>query len=179
MDYFTNKKFVTWTVIILVALNVFTLSTIWLTKLFRPDPFPHTFHEERRPPVDNFFKKELNFSEDQIQKFEESREKHAIQSLALYSMLFLKKEKLVNELFVHDVDSIMILKLSEEIGMMQTELEMKNNAHILELKSICNHEQQEKLKLIFNEMLENSRPDRHKPPPPPPHHPPPPPREEN
>jgi len=59
--------------------------------------------------------------------------------------------------------------------MMQTELEMQNNSHILELKSICNPEQQKKLKFLFNEMLEKSRPDKHQPPP---HQQPPPPREE-
>ena len=69
-------------------------------------------------------------------------------------------------MFISDVDSVLIKKISEEIGMMQTELEMQNNVHILELKSMCNPEQQEKLKLLFNEMLEKSRPDQHKPPPP-------------
>lgn len=176
MDYFTNKKFVTWTIIILVALNVFTLSTIWLTKLFRPDPLPHTFHEERRPPVDNFIEKELNLSEDQIIKFEENRKKHMQQTKALHDAIFFKKEKLINELFIPKVDSLEIRKLSEEIGMMQTAIEMQNNSHILELKSICNPEQQEKLKFIFNEMLEKSRPDKHKLPPP--HQLLPPPREE-
>ena len=176
MDYFTNKKFVTWTIIILVALNVFTLSTIWLTKLFKQDPHPHAFQEERRPLVDNFIERELNFSDDQIRKFEESRKKHAIQSKTLHDEVFIKKEILINELFNSEVDSLMILKLSEEIGMMQTELEMQNNSHILELKSICNPEQQEKLKFLFNEMLEKSRPDQHNFPPP--HQPPPLPRKE-
>jgi len=167
MDYFTNKKFVTWTIIILVALNVFTLSSIWLTKLFRPDPFHLTFHEERRPPVDNFIERELDLSKDQIRKFEESRERHKIQSKALNDVIFVKKEKLIYELFISEADSVEIKKISEEIGIMQTELEMQNNSHILELKSICNPEQQEKLKFLFNEMLEKSRPEEHRPPPPP------------
>jgi hypothetical protein len=175
MDYFTNKKFVTWTIIILVALNVFTLSSIWLTKLFRPGPFPHTFHEERRPPVEKFIERELDLSKDQVIKFEQSRKRHKIQSKALHDAIFFKKEKLINELFTPDVDSTEIKKLSEEIGMIQIEFEMQNNLHILELRSICNTEQQKKLKFLFNEMLEKSRPEEHRPPP---HQPPPPPRDE-
>ena len=167
MDYFTNKKFVTWTIIILVLLNVFTLSTIWLAKLVMPVPFPHTFHEERRPPVDNFIERELDLSKDQVIKFEESRKRHMLQTKTLHNAIFFKKEKLINKIFTPDVDSTEIKKLSGEIGIMQTELEMQNNVHILELKSICNPEQQEKLKFLFNEMLEKSRPKEHRPSPPP------------
>ena len=167
MDYFTNKKFVTWTIIILVLLNVFTLSTIWFAKLVVPVPFPHTFHEERRLPLDNFIEKELGLSDEQNRKFGESRKMHVIRTQDIAREIHMRKKLLFDELFQSSPDTSKIKKLSEEIGMMQTGLEMVNNVHILELKSICNPEQQEKLKFLFNEMLEKSRPDGHRPPPPP------------
>ena len=168
MDYFTNKRFVIWTIIILVILNLFTLSAFWFTRIFNILPIQpiamHEFHDINRNQGDKFMEKELNLSEEQKKKFEESREKHHNQSKALHEEIYVLKEQLIDELFSTEVDSSKIKTLSEEIGMKQTELEMQNNTHILELKSICNPDQQEKLSMLFNEMLKRSRPDEHLPP---------------
>ncbi len=174
MDYFTNKSFVIWTIVILVILNLFTISAFWFTKIFSIFPVQqfmmHEIHDMNHKQRDEFLLTELNLSEEQKKKFKESREKHHKLSIVLHEEIFVLKEQLINELFSTEVDSTKIKKLSEEIGLKQTELEMQNNAHILELKSICKPEQQEKLSLLFNEMFEmfrESRQDEHIPPPPP------------
>ena len=174
MDYFTNKRFVIWTIVILVILNLLTISAFWFTNIFRIFPIQriaiHEINDKNHKQGDKFLEEELNLSEEQKKKFEDSREKHHNQSKALHEEIYVLKEQLIDELFSTEVDSSRIKMLSEEIGLKQTELEMQNNAHILELISICKPEQQEKLALLFNEMLKRSRPDEHKPPhlPPPP-----------
>ena len=171
MDYFTNKRFVIWSIIILVILNLLTISAFWFTKIFRIFPIQriaiHEINDANHKQGDKFLEKELNLSEEQNKKFEESRDKHHKLTKALHEEIYVLKEQLINELFSTKIDSSKIKKLSEEIGMKQTELEMQNNVHVLELKSICKPEQQEKLSLLFNEMLNRSRLDVHKPPPPP------------
>ncbi len=170
MDYFTNKRFVIWTIIVLVVLNLFTLSAFWLSMVINKPIFPIAKHDliedkERRP--EDFLEEELKLSIDQKQHFEISSMKHTLRTKDIAREIHMRKRLLVDELFQQKPDTLKIQKLSEEIGMMQAGLEMVNNEHILELKSVCQPEQQEKLKLLFNEMLETSRPDEHRPPPPP------------
>ena len=171
MDYFTNKRFVIWTIVILVILNLFTISAFWFTRIFNILPIlpyaMHEIHDMNHEQGDKFLLIELNLSEEQKKIFEESRMRHFQLSKNLHEEIFGLKEQLINELFTKEIDSIKIKKFSEEIGLKQSELEMQNNAHILELKSICKPEQQEKLSLLFNEMLKRFRPGEHIPPPPP------------
>jgi len=65
------------------------------------------------------------------------------------------REELINELGSQIPDSMKLDNLAEEIGKKHVELKRLTTTFYLSMKKICTQEQQAKLHLIFQSMLNN------------------------
>ena len=158
MDFLTKNRFTIWTIVILVVLNLTTLTLVWLDHFKPHPPFPPPGTGKDFKQSLHFLKNELNLSETQIQKFIESRNRHVIQSKEILDKVYRLKKEILDEMFFTNPDSLEIQKLTEKIGLEQAEFERILFKHFLELKSFCKPGQQEKLKFFLHDVFEITRP---------------------
>jgi len=157
MDIFTQKRAMTWTIIILVVINLVALGTILWHVTRKPQAPPPP--QKREPDQTQYFiRNELDLSEKQAQRFEELGREHNQQSMRIQNELHRLKGEIINELFLEERDLIRIENLTKEIGSKEAEKEMILFNHFLALAEVCEPEQREKFNTMILELLEMIRP---------------------
>lgn len=154
--------------------NIGTLYLLWTKEILPPgEPAPPP--REGHANFINFLREDLQFSDSQIQDYEQYRERHAVQTRELTNQIQDLKRELHNQIFKEHPNTIRADSLAEEIGKKQSQIEKITFAHFLDLKKLCGEEQQEKLHALLDEFhRKNSRqqqstpPDRRRPEYPPP-----------
>lgn len=165
---YVNYKVFYSVVIVLVAINLFTLVIMWLNKP------PH--HDERfdgremsdkdgrkKPPPPNevggFFTKELGWSKEQEEKFEEPRKRFFTAFQSLSDSINTQRKLLYAELFKEaqnnnqPKDTAAVKAITEKIGQYQQKIDQLRFDHFNEVAAICNDEQRQKFKKVLEEVF--------------------------
>lgn len=131
-----NNKVLISVIIVLIVLNMISLSFIWNGR---------SHHEGDHPPkVEKFLGKRLNLSEEQVSFFKKSRKEHFEKTSNLMSEIASLRSKLVQQIEIEASDSLL-----NSIASKYKELEKLNHEHFRRLRSICNDQQ----KVKFDSML--------------------------
>lgn len=157
MDIFIKKRFIVWIIIILVILNLSTLAVIWFFHIKgprRPPPMPPIGPEQGMLLLD----KELNLSETQVQKFKESRDRYFVESKPILDEIHRLKMEIMDEVFAPSPDPSKVKRIAKEIGEKQAKFEELLFDHFLSLREACNPEQEVKLKDLFRDLFEFTKP---------------------
>ena len=140
MEILTNKRFLWIIILVLLILNIVSLSTIWL----RPWESGVTVTREFRRPLakDHFLNKRLNFTPEQQTQFDKLLTKHreTLDSKVI-EISSLRKElmgMMRNQEFTTESE-----KIVQSIGQKQSELELINYNHFKEIMAICNNQQKQ------------------------------------
>jgi periplasmic protein CpxP/Spy len=155
MDYIKKNKFLVFVIVLLVVLNLVSISFNLFFKESRPWNIQN---KERKDPLQGFIERELKFSDEQNKKYNDLRERHfkagdSVNSLRTEAMKeffeLLKKDNLTeNEIF----------KKASPIGEIEVKQSIETFKHFQSIRSICTPEQQIKFDAIVIEALEKSRP---------------------
>jgi Spy/CpxP family protein refolding chaperone len=154
--YFTRYRILIWLVIILLVINISAITTIFLGINIRdrkePGPFQkriemHRHHDGR------FFEQSLNLSPDQHAQFKASRHRFFSEARKLAGQMHNKRVEFVNELASAEPDTLKLQEIADEIGSLHSKLKYQTYKHYIEMKNICNKEQEEELTRIFKSML--------------------------
>lgn len=155
MNYFSTQRITTWTIVILIILNLSTLAMLWFSRFIRPaTPLPG----EGSGNVAHFLYQELDLTDDQARQFDELRRQHFQESKVLVEASQQLKRELFEEVFASSPDTEKLQGIAEEIGAKQAELETLRFTHFLELKSLCQPEQSEKFQALFREIYPPQNP---------------------
>lgn len=156
--FFSQNRLLIWLVIFLLVLNISAISSIIFHRVREPDnvslPFrPPGPDEERIPGDGRFLRDFLELDRRQYEQFRMNR--HAFQTKAWSITEELRKKKIefLEELDKKDPDPGRIEQISEEIGQLHKALRLETGEYYLELKTICNDEQQQKLHHFFMQSL--------------------------
>ena len=164
MNYFKEKKFATIAIIILVILNIVTISLLWLG---RP-----SHHRSRQLPREkilfDFIAHELELNPVQRLTFENNEKKFMDETKALHFKIDSLKQKLYNTIYEENTDQSMVDSLSAITGNLEAEINKLTYYRLLEIKNLCNGNQQLKYKTLLKDILETLRPKQPLLPPPPP-----------
>ncbi len=152
MDLVNKDKFKNWLLIILLLLNVLTVSIIWM-KTFRSE-YP-AIQEQKGPVGDStdVMKKALDLNENQAERINKIRSVQRVQSKILNDSLDALKLQLAKELFKTVPDTSVAIRKASQIGFLQSELEKMRFRHFNEILSISNKEQKEKLKPVIMDIF--------------------------
>lgn len=149
MDVFKQKRNLVITIVILVILNIITLSLLWIG---RPQP------NKYRPMGNNnhiqkLLKEELGFSDEQTKHFLEIRENH-IKNTKQLNEATKRIKKQMFDLALDETDqqsvSDSLLNLTLE---KQKRLEKAMFQHFIDIKNLCNPEQKVKLKKLMHKLF--------------------------
>ena len=154
MDFFTKNKMLFWCVIILAALNVVTLTSFWVRK----PPFGHPSDSKETPDGGKIMAERLQLSEEQTGQLEQIRNEHFRRTRPLQDDAHKIRLDLLDEIFTSEPNQIRIQNLLAEISNKQSQFDKYLFVHFQELKSACNEDQAEELKIMLRDLIESTRP---------------------
>jgi hypothetical protein len=157
MDIITQKRVTAWVFILLVALNVFSLGTIWFVQL-QKSPETRPPREDAPDTIQRFLNRELNLSEEQKVLFQSTRKKYSELSKDPSRAINQLKVELLRESMTDNPDTAQIALLTASMAGKQRELENLLSEQFHELYLICRPDQQDSFKSLIKEILDMNKP---------------------
>ncbi len=146
MERLAKNKLLILLVGILLLANIIMLS-FWL---FKPKSQNHNSsgNKNSKGMVSGFLKKELNFNDDQLKRFDTLRSAHFERIKPFYRELNNSKEVLFSRAYVTS-DSSAIDSLANEIGKRQAEIDKNFLNHFRQIRELCTEEQKPAFDSLF------------------------------
>jgi Spy/CpxP family protein refolding chaperone len=140
MKLLSNIKFLWIIILVLVVLNLVSITTVWIEEKGDEAPvFRERILMNRR---DHFLKKELNFTSEQQAQFDSLMVNHRDEIQGKMEEIRTLREELMglmrNQVFTTEAENIV-----RQIGEKQSELELMNYQHFKEVMAICDEEQKQ------------------------------------
>ncbi len=163
MNYFTKKQLATFAIVLLVIINVSSITTI-LIRRHRPAE-----HHLPRKMADNvkattiFLKKELQFSDAQIDEFIQFQNKFLDESQRMRHEIGDLKRDIYLTLFENVTDTSNNSRRFAEIGKKNVEMEVLLYEYFIQVKNLCTPGQQEVFDVLLGKILAQLDP-AHQPP---------------
>ncbi len=132
-----NNKVLVGVIIVLVILNLISLSFVWSGGNHHDD-------NKKSPRVERYLGKRLKLNEDQVSFFKKSRKAHFEKTSNLMAEIAGLRSKLAQQIEIEASDSLL-----SSIASKYKELEKLNHEHFRRLRSICDDQQ----KVKFDSML--------------------------
>jgi Spy/CpxP family protein refolding chaperone len=140
MKILSNIKFLWIIILILIVLNIASITAVWIEE--RGDEVPVLRERAMMNRRDHFLKRELNFTDEQQAQFDSFLDKHRNQLESKLEEIRTLREELMgmmrNQEFSTESENIV-----RQIGEKQSELELMNYQHFKDVMSICNEEQKQ------------------------------------
>jgi hypothetical protein len=148
-----------WTIIILVIINVSTIITIAYHQLQSNESAVSATADPKQPEVNadkfsgRFFRTQLNFSNEQMEKFRQINPLFRPKVREITIELAQKRQLMLREMSSANCDTIRLNAFADSIGKLHSNLKKLTYRYYLEIKEICNSEQQKNLELLFSDVF--------------------------
>jgi len=152
-----------WAIVVLAIMNVTTIITVLYHK-YKSDKVVSSTVDAKQAEIDSeqfsgrYFRDELNMSNAQMEKFKVINPAFRPKARFITIELAEKRKQMLIEMATAKSDTSKLNALSDSIGQLHSELKRITYRYYLEIKDICNSEQQVKLEKIFGEMFTNDTP---------------------
>lgn len=165
MNKQTKKILLSAFVIALVIINLSSLSTIYYHKKIRDKKIEE--YKDKREQIHvggmhRFIKEELNLDSLQFEQFREAYYKNMKETRNIAEKLNIYRHNMLSEIAKINPNQDKLDEISRNIGDLHYELKKLSISHFMELKDICNEEQQENLQKLFMHMMEDQDGNRNK-----------------
>jgi protein CpxP len=158
MDSMGNHRFWMIGIIILVILNLGMMAFIWYDRMPpRRDRYPAEKTPDNQPGGD-FMVRELGLNSEQAELVRSLHTRQVRRSDTIQTEIRRLYKDIADELFSPAPDTGRIRQLAEAIGHQQAEFERGSFETFLEIKRICNPDQQVKFKRLITDLLMRSLP---------------------
>jgi len=149
------KKFIKnnqiWIILILILINVATLSFIWFNK---PPKEPITQRAEmQREKMHKFMGQRLGLNETQMDGLKKIQDEHFKAMLEIRKNIRDKKHSLYDKMFEENVNENEVNELISELGKLYEKQEEINYEHIKKVKAICTPQQAVEMKKMLQRIL--------------------------
>lgn len=156
MNIKTKKTLLIGTIIILLVVNISALSTIIYNKKVRAkmeDEISNVQDGIRIQGMRRFLQEELNLSEEQFHKFKDINTNYNRDSRKIAFQMRKKRYEMMKEIAKKNPNFGNLDQIAQDIGSLHYELKKLTINHFIELKDVCDEEQQEILHKMFIQML--------------------------
>lgn len=152
MEYFSRKKVIGWIVAVLIVINIGAISVFAYHICCNPGSgFDN--RSPQGPGPDSFLVKELGLDAAQEAQFTALKKSHMEKVHAVANQIRIMKKDLADGVVAEKADTLKLDSIADEIGVLYASIRKANTRHYLELKKICNPEQQKKLAEIFGNVF--------------------------
>jgi Spy/CpxP family protein refolding chaperone len=151
MNYFGKSNVLLWVIIVLLVIILSAIGTMFFNMHHRQGPDsglkPEMFRDE------NFLKDKLDLNEEQIKQFKEINSMHDERRITMMEEMRNERHLIDSQLTGDNTDTAKLNSMINEMTKMQALMIKGHIKSYLELKKICNPEQQKKLAVLFREMM--------------------------
>ena len=153
-----------WAIVILAVMNISIVATIIYHKYQLAKTETNSVSDQKKLEADSekfsgrYFRDQLNLSSEQMDKFKEINPVFRPKARYITIELAEKRKQMLIEMAAAESDTTRLNALSDSIGLLHSNLKKITYRYYLEIKSICDQEQQRKLEQIFGEMFTNDSP---------------------
>jgi len=158
MKLYNNKNILIWIIVFLAITNISTIGTIIYRTYSQQTISQSNQSEQIEIPNDHlgkFFRDELNLTYEQHQQFRNLRQIFHTKANVVTDEMQVKRDEIMLQLGEEKTDTVYLNTLAKEIGNLHEELKHLSFEYYLNMKSICNDEQKDKLFQIFKAMTNN------------------------
>ena len=157
MDLIKQNKVIGWAIAILVALNILTLTIIWIQAERKPAPPVRETGNGQTGSVE-LLQREIGLSADQTKAFQAMRRDYQERTKSINDELDAAKLRLADLVFESNPEKRQVDSMSSKIGELQSKIEDLRFDHFRQLAQICTQEQKEKLHPILREVFGKKSP---------------------
>jgi hypothetical protein len=152
MDWVNQNKVRNWLIVVLVVINLLTVSILWMQTARTNEPQPQQSDARASESV-ALLKKTLDLNEGQTKQFDSMRTGQIEKSKSYNDRLAALKRQLSEELFKEHPDTSLVHSLTGNIGELQSKVEQIRFDYFKDLLALCTPEQREKLRPIVTEIF--------------------------
>lgn len=156
MDTKTKKTLLIGTIILLIVINVAALATIYYNSKIKTKKLVEMNNLKEEIQIrgmHRFLRDELRLSDEQFKQFQEVTRNNMRKSHKIALELNEKRFDMMNEIAKKNPNSKILDDIASDVGSLHYELKKTTINHFLELKEICNEDQQESLQKLFMQMI--------------------------
>jgi len=156
-----KQNLMVWAIIVLVIMNLSTIITIAYHQRQSDKSVVSTTADPKQLEVNadkfngRFFRNQLNFSDEQMEKFRQINPLFRPKVRDITIELAQKRKQMLQEMSAVNCDTIRLNALSDSIGYLHSNLKKLTYRYYLDIKGICNSEQQKNLELLFSDVFNN------------------------
>jgi Spy/CpxP family protein refolding chaperone len=151
MNYFGKSHVLLWVIIILLVIILSAVGTMLFNIHHRTGLNtglkPEMFRDE------HFLKDKLDLNDEQIKQFKEINSKHEEGRINMMEEMRNERQMIDSQLTADNIDTAKLNSMINEMTQMQAMMIKGHINSYLELKKICNPDQQKKLALLFKEIM--------------------------
>ncbi len=152
-----RHRILIWVIVILAAINLATLGSIYYSRHDRPkSSSANDRSDEANQPVEQrarFFGEQLDLSNDQLAQVREFNRSFNRKARGIENELSQLRSEMITELGKANSDTLRLNQLATAMGDHHRELKLLTMELYLQMKAVCSPEQQTKLNQIFQSML--------------------------
>jgi len=152
-------KWMVWAIVILALMNIATIVTvIYNRNKANSEVTVESARQSQSPDLSmkysgRYFRDQLGFNNDQMSRFVEFNPAFRENVKNINIELDLLRDQMLAEMAAEKCDSIKLGLLSDSIGYLHANLKKVTYEYYLDIKNICDKQQQEKLKELFSGMF--------------------------
>lgn len=159
----SKHTFLVWAVVILAVMNISTLATILFHKHYSNETVKNTVQNSQQLETDaekfsgRYFRDKLNFDSEQMGKFRSFNPEFRQQARAITIELTQLRNQMHTEMSASNSDTSRLNALSDSIGLLHASLKKLTYKYYIDMKNICNTDQQKQLEQLFGALFTNDQ----------------------
>jgi len=152
-------RWMVWVIVILALMNIATVATVIFNRNKAKNEVTAAAAGRPEAPVlaarysGRYFRDQLGFNDEQMSQFAGFNPAFRKNVRNINKELDLLRDRMLSEMASKECDSVKLGLLSDSIGYMHANLKKVTYKYYLDIKNICNQQQQEKLKELFSGMF--------------------------
>jgi Spy/CpxP family protein refolding chaperone len=153
-----NGRWLKMSLLVLVALNLLLMASIWLPRLKRSPGRERGIGGREHDLALQFLEETLQLTPEQRQKTASLRANHFAKTEVLRQEINFLRRQIMDEVLAGSPDKAKVERLATELGGKQGGLEKLTFYHFLNLYSLCQPAQKDKFRSLMGELLDRLKP---------------------
>lgn len=156
-----KRSWMIWAIVVLAVMNISTLGTILYHQYQSDKPAANPEEAQKQLETDaekfsgRYFRDKLNLDGNQMEQFRTINPVFRQQARAITIELASMRKQMLTEMAAANSDTTKLNTLSDTIGQLHSQLKKITYRYYIDMKGICNTEQQKQLEQLFKEMFTN------------------------
>lgn len=154
-----KNRWMVWAIIILAVMNIATIATVIYNRNQSREEKAVVENIQLQSEISSirysgrWFRDQLNFTGEQMARFVEFNPAFRENVRNINMDLNLIRQKMLSEMAAVKCDTIRLNTLSDSVGTLHANLKKVTYKYYIDLRNICDHQQQEKLEQLFGGMF--------------------------